>query len=147
VDTLNKTLRFNILHLILWSLVSVAFLWVFLEFDAIANWGDNALKSILLALLFVVGFGGDMILRFKFKLNKDETEADGLRDSLRLQAMESSYIATLLYIFIAAISIYIRYEDSGLVPVGWLWFLAYSLILVVNIASSLAILIMHHKNK
>ncbi len=144
---MKKALRFNVLHLILWSLVSVAFLWVFLAFDAISNWGDNALKSILLALLFVVGFGGDMILRFKFKLNKNETEADGLCDSLRLKAMESSYIATLLYIFIAAISIYIRYEDSGLVPVGWLWFIAYSLVLVVHIASSLAILIVHHKNK
>ena len=141
---MNRMIRFNVFHLVLWSVVAAGFVAVFLGFDAIANWGDNALKTVLLALLFVVGFGGDLLLRHKFKAAGEDVAA---YEALRLKAMEISYLFSLLYIFLAAISIYIRHEDSGLVPVGWLWFLAYSLILVVHISASCAILYLHCKQK
>jgi len=32
----------------------------------------------------------------------------------------------LLYVFALSIVLWERHEDSGCVPVGWLWFLAYS---------------------
>lgn len=141
---MNRMIRFNVFHLMLWSVVAAGFLAVFLGFNAIANWGDNALKTVLLALLFVIGFGGDFLLRRRFKDAGDDAVG---YEALRLKAMEISYILSLLYVFLAAISIYTRYEASGLVPVGWLWFLAYSLILVVHISASCAILFLHWKQK
>lgn len=142
---MNKMIKFHISHLLLWLFVAIGFISVFITLDAINNWGDNSLKSIMLALLFLIGFGGDYILRYIYRKRDGIIISDERDESIRLKAMEYSFILTMLYVFLITISIYTKYENIGLVPVGWLWFLAYSLVLVVHIFSSLIILIMYWK--
>jgi hypothetical protein len=55
-----------------------------------------------------------------------------------MKSMGFSAIATFIYIFIVAISLYIKYEEAGSVPVAWVWYIAYSLVMVANITGSLA---------
>ena len=38
--------------------------------------------------------------------------------------------------FLISIYLYLRYEAVGAVPVGWLWFIAYSIIVVANVLAS-----------
>ncbi|MBN2259874.1 MAG: hypothetical protein JW702_04995 [Clostridiales bacterium] len=144
---MNKMVRFNIYHLFLWLFVGAGFIAVFVGMDAINNWGDNAIKSIFLGLLFVIGFGGEAILRYKFRIKKEESLIGNQEELIRLRSMEYSFIATVLYVFLLTISIYIMYEAEGNVPVGWLWFIAYSLVVVVNITSSSMILLTYRKQK
>ncbi len=50
-----------------------------------------------------------------------------------------------MYVFIVAISLYTYYETDGSIPVGWMWFMAYSLVLVANVSTSSCTIVLYKK--
>lgn len=61
---------------------------------------------------------------------------------VQARANQASLIVVLLGIFALTIGLWLAHEDSGQVPVGWMWFLAYSSVIVASLASSVATLIL-----
>lgn len=137
----------SLLHLVLWSIVSLIFVFVFFSKGTIENWGDNLNKTIMVSSLFFFGFGGDFVLRLIFKNKKNRIIKDERDDQISMKSMSTSAIVTFIYIFLVTISLYIKYEDTGHVPVAWIWFIAYSLIMVVNITGSLAASVLYWKSE
>jgi uncharacterized membrane protein len=45
---------------------------------------------------------------------------------IQLKASTTALQLTVIYVFLLAIVLYIIYEDTGNLPVSWMWFLAYS---------------------
>jgi uncharacterized BrkB/YihY/UPF0761 family membrane protein len=131
---MSMQMKHSIMHLILWSLVFIFFLSIFLTGDTLETWGDNRTKTLVVAALFIAGFGGDAVLNFVFRKRKDKVTRDERDDFIQKQALSAGFIVTILYVFLVAISLYTRYETSGMVPAAWLWFLAYSLVCVANMA-------------
>ncbi len=140
---MSKHMKHSILTISLWGFVGILFLIILLSTDAIANWSDNRIKSILLAALFFVGFLSDFILKRVF--NKKRALSDE-RDQLVIKdAAVSSFIIVVIYVFIFLITLFLKYETTGFVPVGWLWVIAYSLIVVSNVVYSLMTIISYKK--
>lgn len=135
---MSKKMLQSLLHLVLWSVAAIIFVFIFFSKDTISSWGDNTNKTIMLAVLFFFGFGGDFVLRLIFKNRKNKIIKDERDDYITMKSMGFSAIATFIYIFIVAISLYIKYEEAGSVPVAWVWYIAYSLVMVANITGSLA---------
>ena len=52
---------------------------------------------------------------------------------------------SIIYIFIFTICLFLKYEVAGVVPVGWLWVIAYSLIVVSNVVYALMTIIAYKK--
>lgn len=137
--------KYTIIHLMVWSLVAFIFCLIFLNGKTIQEWGDNRTKTILLALIFVLGFGTDFVMRIILK-KKNGLNTEKNQDlNFQIKSLTFSFIAVLIYIFIVAIILYVTYEKAGMVPVGWLWFIAYSLILVANIFTDIGKL--YYQNK
>lgn len=130
--------RFHWMHLLVWSGVLAGFLAVFLRPDTLPGWGDNPRKTLMLAILILIGYVGDLSLRYYWKRRGMQETAE--EHHLRLKGLSGAFIAVLVYGFLFAITLYTRYEAVGVVPVGWLWFLAYSLVIAANLFSSAAIL-------
>ncbi|WP_069649019.1 hypothetical protein [Caloranaerobacter ferrireducens] len=133
---MSYQMKFSLLNLIIWLVVAVLFLSVFLTGNTIENWGDNHAKTLILAFLFAIGYLGQLILRIIFRKRKNVIIRDERDEYFLNKALTSSFVATLIYVFIVAISLYTYYEKSGLIPVAWIWFIAYSLIIVANIFTS-----------
>lgn len=131
---MSMQMKHAMIRMILWILVFVFFLSIFLTGDTLATWGDNRIKTIVVAALFLAGFGGDAILNIVYRKRKNLVTRDERDDWIQKQALSGGFIATLLYVFLVTISLYTKFESSGLVPVAWLWFIAYSLICVANIS-------------
>jgi len=131
---MSMQMKHAMIRMILWALVFVFFLTVFLTGDTLATWGDNRTKTIVVAALFLAGFGGDAALSIVYRNRKEAVTRDERDDWIQKQALSGGFIATLLYVFLVTISLYTKFENSGLVPVAWLWFIAYSLICVANIS-------------
>lgn len=142
---MSKQMKQSIIHLIIWSVVALGFIIVFSGADTITNWTDNRIEKVILAILFLIGFGGDAVLGFVFRKKGDEIIKDERDISVSGKAMEASYIITILYVFLVTISIYTKYESEGMVHVGWLWFIAYSLVIMANISSSVCTIIMYKR--
>ena len=131
---MSKQMKHAMIRMILWTVVFVFFLIVFLTGDTLKAWGDNATKTLLMAALFLVGFSGDAVLRFMDRKRNNQAIKDERDDFIQNQAVSAGFIVTLLYVFLVTIGLYMKFEASGLVPVAWLWFLAYSLICVANLS-------------
>lgn len=130
---MSMQLKHAMIRMSLWALVFGLFLIVFLTGDTLETWGDNSTKTIMVASLFLFGFSGDAILSIVYRKRKDRVTRDERDDWIQKQAVSAGFIVTLVYVFLVTISLYTRFETSGLVPVAWLWFLAYSLICVANL--------------
>lgn len=133
---MSHQMKYSLLNLIIWLVVAVLFISIFFTGNTIENWGDNHKKTLMLAFLFVIGYLGQLILGIIFRKRKNVITKDERDEYLLNKARASSFIATLVYVFIVAISLYDYYEKSGLVPVAWIWFIAYSLIIVANVFTS-----------
>jgi hypothetical protein len=76
----------------------------------------------------------------------EQTVAMDERDvTIRMRANATAFVVVLIYVFALATFLWYRYEASGVVPVGWMWFLAYSMSFVAFIFSSAIALILESK--
>jgi hypothetical protein len=135
-----------ILNLVIWLSVFLLFFLVFISGNTVASWGDNRVKTVTLASLLGIGYIGQLILSIVFRKRKNTINTDE-RDAMILnKAMSNSFIFTLVYLFLIAMSLYLYYEKTGFVPVAWLWFTAYNVVMAANIATSGFLIFQHHKS-
>lgn len=144
---MSKTMKFTLIHVCSWTLVGLFMIMIFLNPSTIEQWGDNRNKTILLASLFILGYSTDLILLLfekskKFGFKRDERDFDVQR-----KATNIGFIIALVYVFFAAITLYTKYESKGLMPVGWMWFLAYSTVIIANLSVSVPSLLLYRKQE
>jgi len=139
-------MKHSIYTLIIWSVVAVLLIILFFSGNTINTWGDNRTKTLLIASLFFIGYAGSVLLWFIFRKRKNKIVKDERDDYVSLKAISSSFIFTLVYIFILAISLYLKYESAGSVPIAWVWFIAYSLVVVSFLTSSAFSLVYYYKS-
>lgn len=138
-------MKMNIIQVVTWSIVGLGVLIAFLLPNTIENWGDNKLKTILLASLFIIGFATDFILRILEKSKKYEVKRDERDSMIQSKSMGIGFIVIILYIYLLSIGLYTKYEASGFMPVGWVWFIAYTTIVMANISAGISSLILYKK--
>lgn len=142
---MTRQMKYHLQHLLLWVFVAIGFAAVFFRGDTLAQWGDNPRKTLMAALLIVIGYGGDIALRILYRKRSGRVDRDERDDAIQTRGLNVAFIGVLLYVFLVTISLYTRYEAKGAVPVGWLWFIAYSLIVMANLLSSATILVIYLK--
>lgn len=143
---MSNAMKYIFIQVLSWTLVAIGMIVIFLIPDTINNWGDNRTKTLLLALLFVFGFGVDSILRIVEKTKKWDIRRDERDESIQHQSLRLSFVLLIIYIFIISIALYIKYEIVGAMPVGWVWFIAYSTIVFANLSAGYTSLYLYKKN-
>jgi hypothetical protein len=73
-------------------------------------------------------------------VGRDERDED-----IRMRANAVAFVVVLIYVFVLSIFLWERHQGSGFVPVGWMWFLAYSTSFAAFISSSVIALILESK--
>ncbi|MBF7095904.1 hypothetical protein, partial [Alkalibacter mobilis] len=106
---MSNAMKYNLIQVFSWTLVAIGMITIFLIPDTINNWGDNRTKTLLLALLFVFGFGVDAILRIVEKTRKWDIRRDERDVSIQHQSLRLSFIVLIIYIYIISIVLYIKY--------------------------------------
>lgn len=130
-------MKFTIIQTIIWSIVAIGIVVIFSLPNTIRDWGDNRLKTIFLALLFLVGLGTDFLLRILERSKKYGFVRDERDQFVQNKAMYLGFIILALYICILSFSLYIWYESDKFLPIGWVWFIAYSSIVIANLGTSI----------
>lgn len=131
---MNELNKLGLLRTISWSIVGIIMIVIFSGDSAITDFGDNINKTILLSVLIAFGLLVDLIVRIVIKRK-------GLVEEINYKSMNVGMVVTLLYVFLITITLYTYYEGIGVVPVGWLWIIAYSTIVFVNITMGVCDLI------
>lgn len=142
---MSKLMKINIIQVTTWSIVAIGVLVIFLLPGTIEHWGDNKLKTVLLALLFLVGFTIDFIFRMYERSQKWGFKRDERDMMIQSKALSTGFIILVIYIFIISIGLYTKYEAEGFMPIGWVWLIAYSTIVVANLSVGISSLIRYRK--
>ena len=130
---MSKLMKLNIMHTFVWSVVTIGVAIIFGMRGTVQSWGDEPAKVAITAALFAAAFIIDAFLRISEKSKKHNIIKDERDDTIQLQAVFKSFAVVLLYIFALCVVLYLKYENQGYAPVGWLWFMAYSTISSANL--------------
>lgn len=143
---MSKLVKTTVVHIIVWSIAAIGMVIIFTLPRTITDWGDNRIKTVLLALLFAAGLGVDLYLRIYERSKKHGFTRDERDHYMQRKAVSAGFLITILYIFILSISLYIKYESLGTMPVGWVWFIAYSTIAAANLSTGICNLLYYGKH-
>jgi len=142
---MSKLMKVNIIHTVMWGMVAVGLGVIFSLSNTISSWGDNRTKTVLLAILFFGGFLTDFILWQYEKSKKHGFRRDERDKKVQSEAVFKSFTILIIYIFVVSVVLYTKYENAGVMPVGWVWFIAYSTIAATNLLVGVFALIGYKK--
>ena len=136
-----------LLTFLIWGPVMAAFAVIFFMGGGPGRFALEKWRRTASAVIIAFGFAANYAMLFLTRkrpgtggIATDERDLD-----IRRQANAGAFIVVLVYVFALAIYLWGRYQGSGSVPVGWMWFLAYSTSFAAYITSSIAALILESK--
>ena len=131
----------------IWGLVLVGFSVVFFLGGGAVTYVDDSLRIGIAAVTLGIGFVGyfSMIYLTREKSKGVSLISDERDIDISRQANEIALVAMLVFVYVVCIILFLRYENLGSLPVGWMWFLAYTNACFGFLAQSAATLILHRK--
>ena len=83
------------------------------------NRGNFLLTSFLVSIVFIVFFVN------MYRTEKTKEIVDERDKEFQSKAVNISLIITLMFVFLFCMSLFVVYKDAGVLPVSWIWLLAY----------------------
>jgi uncharacterized membrane protein YozB (DUF420 family) len=129
--------------IIIWSIVLAAFMALFFSGSGSAGFAHDKERIVAVAILLAAGYGAFFLmmgLSRKKKgggLNRDERD-----ERIEGRAAGITLTIVLVYVYFLGIALWALFQDDGSVPAGWLWFLAYSTVLIGMVSHGLFTLLL-----
>ncbi len=120
---------------------------VFFSGGGAETYVQDMTRKILLAVLLGLGYLLLFLVLFLVRVkSKDKSILMDERDErIARQAMGTAFVVFAIYVFLMCISLYEAYYKSEVMPVGWMWFLAYSSGFVAILSRSIATLVLYKR--
>ena len=108
---------------------------------------QDTTRKILVAVLLALGYLLLFLVMFLVRLkSKDKTTLMDERDErIARQALGTAFIVFAIYVFLMCISLYEIYNRSEVMPVGWMWFLAYSSGFIAILSRAIITLVLYKR--
>lgn len=142
---MSKLIKTFVVHCLVWSIVALGMIIIFSLPKTVSDWGQDRIRTVSLAVLFLIGLGADLFLRIYERSKKHGFMRDERDHYMQRKAVSAGFLITVLYIFILSISLYIKFETIGTMPIGFVWLIAYSTIVVANLSTGIFSLIYYGK--
>lgn len=96
-----------------------------------------AVSAAAMGVAYAAYFGFNWLTRSRGRVEVDERDTQVVGG-----AAQAALIVTLLSVYLLGIGLWLGYEAAEVVPVGWMWFLAYGTVIVGSAAYSVAALVL-----
>lgn len=132
------------LTLVIWGTVAVAFAVLFFLRGGPDNFYEEDKRVVSNAGIILAGWivYGLMLHLTRAKPGGGSVTRDERDETIGARANATALVVVLMYIFLACIVIKEAYGARGSVPLGWMWFLAYSSVFVGFVSASLLTIIL-----
>ncbi|MBN2399458.1 MAG: hypothetical protein JXI33_03865 [Candidatus Aminicenantes bacterium] len=132
---------------LIWGMVMTAFSIIFFygagpERYALEKWRRLAGAGIIACGYFSYGL---MLFLTRIRTGNHAVGRDERDEEIQNHANASAFPFVLVYVFALSIILWEKYQGIGFVPVGWMWFMAYSTSFAAFISSSVIALILEFK--
>ena len=102
---------------------------------------DQSIWRFLAAAIILPGYLLNVWLGWKSKRGRKLRELDERDEAIARRASEATLIVLALLVYVTSIILYETHLDSGTVPTGWLYLLAYGTMAVVSLVHAVATLV------
>jgi uncharacterized membrane protein len=108
---------------------------------------QDTTRKILVAVLLGLGYILLFLVLFLVRIkSKDKTILMDERDErISRQAIGTAFVIFAIYVFLMCIGLYEAYNESEVMPVGWMWFLAYSSGFIAILSRAIATLVLYKR--
>lgn len=132
---------------LIWGSVMAAFSVIFFLGEGPERYHMERWRRLAGAAIIVFGYlsFGLMLFLTRVRPGSRSMARDERDEAINRRANATAFIVVLVYVFALSIFLWERHQESGLVPVGWMWFLAYSMSFAAFISSSVIALILESK--
>ena len=144
---MTQSMKRAILTLAIWGPVSVVFVILFFVYGEPATYADNQSQRNLVGIILAAGYLGHALMMYLTRIKRDGAHliSDERDEAIGSRAATGGLICVAIYVFLLALGLWEHYEESGAVPVGWMWFLAYSTVCLSYVGTSVASLVLHRR--
>jgi hypothetical protein len=131
----------------IWGIVLILIVAVFFSRGGPSTYVHDRLKRNTVGVFFAAGYISFGLMRFltRVKSGGAHVVRDERDERIDRRANFAALFVALCFVFFTCIGLYEHYHDDGLVPVGWMWFLAYASVFLSYISGSVATLVLHAK--
>jgi hypothetical protein len=131
------------LALVVWSVAGVGFVATFFAGGGPGGFAVDSTRHLAGAGALAFGFFGYWSVLWFTRQRRGAPPLTDERDAeIAARANQLTLVVVLVGVFSLAIGLWIAYEGSGQVPVGWMWFLAYGSVILASLTSPIAMLVM-----
>jgi len=132
---------------LIWGLVMAAFSVIFFLGGGPERYALEKWRRVAGAAIIAGGypFYGLMNFLTRTRPGRGDVGRDERDEEIRRQANSTAFVVVLVYVFALSIVLWETHQGGGFVPVGWMWFLAYSTSFAAFISSSVIALILESK--
>lgn len=143
---MNKFQLQAVLRLVISAAVLTALAAIFFSGGGAESFAGDKARKLVLAAFLGVGYLGVFLTFFLTRgrhLPGGRVEVDERDERIIRRANGFSVVVLGIAIFIGCIALYEWYQDAGLVPVGWMWFLAYTSSFIAINSHAAAMLVLY----
>jgi len=128
--------------LAIWGVVAIGFAVTFFQGGGPGDYADDKTRRVVGAVFLALGFFGTPLMQWWTRGRPGQVVMDERDESIGRRAATGGLIVVLLYVFTLCIVLWERHADAGCVPVGWMWFLAYSTATLAYLVPALIFLLL-----
>lgn len=128
---------------VIWTVAGMGFALTFFSGGGPEGFASDSARHLVGAVDVGLAFLAYWLVLWMTRQRDGSAPAVDERDLQTMaRANQSTLIVVLVAIFLLAIGLWVAYESAEVVPVGWMWFLAYGSVILASITSSVATLIL-----
>jgi hypothetical protein len=110
-----------IFGLSIWGAAALIFLAVFFGGGGPASFSQVPTRILIVAIALGLGYAAYSVMLYRTR----QTPGDERDEHIAARANGFALTAVLIFVFLTSIILYESYHDAGVLPVGWMWFMAY----------------------
>ena len=127
----------------IWTLAGAVFFLTFFSKGGPSELDTDSMRHLTGAVALGFGFVGYWLALWFTRQRKGAPQVSDERDvQIVAQANQVTLIVALVGIYVFTISLWTVYEAEGQVPVGWMWFLAYGIVILASVTSAVVTLVL-----
>jgi uncharacterized membrane protein len=126
---------------VIWALAGAGFAMVFFAWGGPSEYADDRARIVAGAVAIAFGYVGYLVAMWMTRARGGAVLSDERDAQVVAQASRATLIVVVVSVFALSVGLWEGYREAGSVPVGWLWFLAYGVVILTSVVHGVATLV------
>lgn len=129
------------LAILAWSVAGAAFAAAFFGWGGPERYAADPTRIAAGAAAIALGYVAYLTAMWATRSRRDEVATDERDAQVVARASRATLVVVLMGVFALSVGLWEAYRAEGAVPVGWLWFLAYGVVIATFLVHGVATLL------